>query len=302
MLAGGTAMKSEVTNRTSITFEGDDFDLPLDRDFLFSDSKGVYRKKIEKRQKKLIGKIPEIKKFLGDGEKILFLSTGCSPASFLEQMLAGSIFIYLKRSLFVFTDRRLFHIPTKKDFSYRNAIAQIIYADCRSIEFKGSKMVVGYKNGEKEKFLYIPRHARKKIKALLPNLSFEGSPTLKQKRVHLCPRCTHELEEEKYTCPSCHLEFKGMSEARKISIIYPGGGYFYTGHPFLGLGDAIVETILLIFVVISLIGVTKGVRGSGTELAMFAVFLGLEKMITIYHSNHFIKEYIPKEKEIRPIT
>ncbi len=26
---------------------------------------------------------------------------------------------------------------------------------------------------------------------------------------------------------------------RKISIIYPGGGYFYTGHPFLGLRDAL---------------------------------------------------------------
>ena len=216
--------------------------------------------------------------------------------------MTGWIFIYLKRSLFIFTNKRLFHIPTKRNYSYRYSIAHILYPDCDSIQLKGNRLVVGYKNGKKEKFLYIARKEKKKIKALIPTISFEGTPSEIQKRIHLCPRCTKELEEEKYICPHCFLEFKEKDKAKKISLIYPGGGYFYTRHPFLGVSDAIVETILLVLVIVSLIDAIKGVEGSGYELFPFAILLVIEKLISVYHSNHFIKEYIPKEKDIVPIA
>jgi hypothetical protein len=278
------------------------FGLPVNRETIFSNHKNVYKKRVEKRQTKLIKKIPFIKSFLKEDEKILLITTGCSPTSILEQLLTGWIFIYLKRSLFIFTNKRIFHIPTKQNYSYRNSIAQILYPDCDSIQIKGRKLVVGYKNGKKEKFLYIASKEKKKIKSLLPTISLEGYPSEIQKRIHLCPRCTKELEEGKYLCPNCHLEFKDKDEARKISIIYPGGGYFYTRHPFLGVSDAIVETILLVYVIVSLIDVINGVDGSGAGLCIFAIALIFEKLITVYHSNHFIKEYIPREKDIQPIA
>jgi hypothetical protein len=278
------------------------FGLPVDRETIFSNHKNVYKKRVEKRQTKLIKKIPFIRTFLREDEKILLITTGCSPTSFLEQLLTGWIFIYLKRSLFIFTNKRIFHIPTKQNYSYRNSIAQILYPDCDSIQIKGRKLVVGYKNGKREKFLYIASKEKKKIRALLPTISFEGCPSEIQKRVHLCPRCTKELEEEKYICPNCYLEFKERDKARKISLIYPGGGYFYTRHPFLGISDAIVETVLLVFVIISLIDTTKSVEGSWINFFTFAILLVIEKAISVYHSNHFIKEYIPKEKEIKAIA
>jgi len=295
-------MKSDSANQAVIPHQEDAFDVPLDRESLFSNHKGNYKKRIEKRQKKLLKKGAFLKYFLKEDEKILLITTGCSPAPILEQFLTGWIFIYLKRSLFVFTNKRILHIPTKRDYSYRNSIAQILYPDCNSIQVKGRKLVVGYKNGKKEKFLYIASKEKKKIKALLPTISFEGYPSEIQKRIHLCPRCTKELEEEKYVCPNCYLEFKEKDKAKKISLIYPGGGYFYTRHPFLGISDAIVETILLVLVILSLIDVINGVEGSGVELFTFAILLGIEKAISVYHSNHFIKEYIPKEKAIQPIA
>jgi hypothetical protein len=33
---------------------------------------------------------------------------------------------------------------------------------------------------------------------------------------------------------------------------------------------------------------------------MVGAILGFEKLLTIYHSNHFIKEYIPIDKVIKP--
>ena len=291
-----------MANQPIHTQEQNLFGIPVNRETIFSNHKNVYKKRVEKRQTKLIKKIPFIKSFLKEDEKILLITTGCSPTPILEQFLTGWIFIYLKRSLFVFTNKRILHIPTKRDYSYRNSIAQILYPDCNSIQIKGRKLVVGYKNGKKEKFLYIASKEKKKIKALLPTISFEGYLSEIQKRIHLCPRCTKELEEGKYICPNCHLEFKDKDEGKKISLIYPGGGYFYTRHPFLGIGDAIVETTLLVLVIVSLIDAIEGVEGSGVELFTFAILLVIEKAISVYHSKHFIKEYIPKEKEIKAIA
>jgi hypothetical protein len=296
-----TTMTSDLAHQTASPHQEDTFGLPLDRNVMFSNHKGVYKKRIEKRQIKVLKKIRAIKNFLKEDEQIFLVTTGCSPTSLFEQILTGWIFIYLKRSLFLFTNQRIFHIPTKANYSYRNSIAQILYSDCKSIQIKGRRLLVEYKNGEKEKFLYISGKEKKKIKALLPTISLEGSPSKSLKRIHLCPRCTSELDEGKYMCANCNLEFKDKDEARKISIIFPGGGYFYTRHPFLGIGDAIVETILLIWVVVSLITVLSG-QGNIVTFFIFAIFLAIEKVITIYHSNHFVREYIPKEKEIRPIV
>jgi hypothetical protein len=297
-----TPMKSVSTN-SAVSFHEQNFStLPLDHEIIFSDYKNVYKKRIEKRQTKLAKKIPILKNFLQDDEKILLMTTGCSPISMIEQLLTGWIFIYLKRSLFVFTNKRIFHIPTKKDYSYRNSIAEIVYADCKSIQIKGKKLIIEYKSEKKETFLYIAGKEKKKIKSLLSNISFAGNPGTTPQRRHLCPRCTKALEESKYICYNCNLEFKNKAEAKRISLIYPGGGYFYTRHPFLGIGDAITETILLILVIASLVGLINGARGAGVNSVIFAIALIIEKAITVYHSNHFIKEYIPREKEIKPIA
>jgi hypothetical protein len=295
-------MKSESAKQSIIPQQENALELLLDREIMFSNHKSVYKKGIEKRQTKLLKKIAFLKNFLKEDERILLITTVCSPTSSLEQLLTGMIFVYIKRSLLVFTNKRIFHIPTKINYSYRNSIAQILYPDCNSIQIKGRKLIVEYKNGKKEKFLYLANKEKKKAKSLLPTISFEGSPSESQKRIHLCPRCTEKLHEGKYICPNCYLDFKDKDEGKKISLIYPGGGYFYTRHPFLGIGDAIVETILIVLVIVYLVDAIKGIEGSVVDLLILALLLVYEKAISVYHSNHFIKEYIPKEKDIQPIA
>ena len=55
------------------------FGLPVDREILLSNHKNVYKKRIEKRQRKLIVKLTFLKPFLKKGEKILLITTGYSP-------------------------------------------------------------------------------------------------------------------------------------------------------------------------------------------------------------------------------
>jgi hypothetical protein len=267
---------------------------------MFTNQKDIYKQSIEKRQRKLLQKISFIKPFLHENETILCVTTGCSPASMIEQFLTGWIIYYLKRSLFIFTNERVFHIPTKHDFSYRNSIAQVLYADCQSIAIKGRNLAAEYKSGKKEKFFYLAEN--KKIKTLLQQMPLVGqtSPTLE--RTHLCPRCTNTLIKDQYICPNCALDFKNKEQTKRISLIYPGGGYFYTGHPFLGVADALTETYLTMLVLFGLIAAISGASGGIFTFVFIGAILALEKAMTVYHSNHFIKEYIPKDRSIEILT
>lgn len=293
-------MTTELENQTS--YCKDLYGLPVDTATLFSNYKNIYKQSVEKRQRKLLQKISFIHPFLHEGEQIFHVTTGCSPVSVMEQLLTGWIVFYLKRSLFVFTNKRIFHIPTKSNFSYRNSISQILYGDCQRITIKGRTLVVEYKNGQKEKFVYIAGKEKKKIKSLLQSISLQDQQSPSMERTHLCPRCTHPLIKNIFTCPSCSLEFKNKTTAKKISIIFPGGGYFYTRHPFFGLADAFVELYLSLLVLLVLAGVIMGNIGNVGVLVFLAAILAMEKALTVYHSNHFIKEYIPKDRQVQVLS
>ncbi len=276
-------------------------DLPLNEDVMFSNHKGVHKKGLEKRQRKVLAKAEFLKPFLRDGEEILLISQACSPTSLIEQLTTGVIVYYLKRALLVVTNQRILHVPTESDFSYRNSISQISYGDCAQLTMKRGQLFAKYKDGSKESFLYVKE--KKKFKVILPDLLKKGMQTNARRRTHLCPRCTAELEADVFSCSTCQLEFKSKSQGMKLSILLPGGGYFYTRHPFLGIGDAAVEVVLIGFVLLALFA-TGGEAAAGESsvedaMVVFGIFgaaLAYEKMLSIYHANHFIKEFIPKDK------
>jgi hypothetical protein len=108
----------------------------------------------------------------------------------------------------------------------------------------------------------------------------------------------------KYTCSTCRLQFKDGERAIKMSLLYPGGGYFYTGHPLLGLGDAITEGILLILVIGGFINAwsNDGDPDAWFSVFFFFVILVIEKAQTIYHAKHYVNEYIPENEKFTPLT
>jgi hypothetical protein len=276
------------------------FGLPVDRESMFSNHKKVYKKRTEKRQRKLIIKLPFLKPFLKKGEKILLVSTGYSPITSLAQYVTGFLFVYLKRSLFVFTNYRIFHVPTTANYKYKQSIAQIAYTGCQSISLKGGTLVVQYaKFGETEKFRAIALSERKKIRTLLKSKPLSGTNTQLGERFHLCPQCTHPLSAGKYVCESCRLKFKNKITAYVSAVLLPGGGYFYTRHLLIGLLNAVVEIFLLVYIAVVLQDVLNNIEGSLIYLVVCcAIFLAV-KIISVIHSVHFIQEFIPRKKEIQ---
>jgi hypothetical protein len=279
------------------------YGLPVDTAVLFSDHKGRYKRRLERRQRKLLAKLGPIAPFLGRSEKILHVFTGCSPTSPVEQMLTGTFLHPLKRSLFVVTDRRLLHIPTAMNWFYRGSIAQIMYNDCRQLRIWGSTLIAGYKSGRTEKFRCIGAKGRKKARTLLINTSLKGRATLTLERTHLCPRCTRPLIKNYYACPNCSLKFKKKSWATLLSIIFPGGGYFYTRHPFLGILDAFMEilfaSLLTLLSIAFLMSPLDDKWRLGQAIVVCSTVLVIEKLSTIMFSSKSVEEFIPKQRHVK---
>ena len=285
----------------------DTFGLRINQDVCFTTHNDKPHKGTTNRQLKVLRNVaPLLKQVLKSDEEILLAVRASSPMSWIEQMTTGWIIYYLKRCVLVFTNKRILHIPTKMNFKPKASIAQILYGDIAEAKvtgFLGRVLKLKYKTGKKESFNYVESPEFKKLKALLPTLPKEGQPSEVGERHHLCPRCQARLLAGKFDCPNCQLKFKDGERAWRLSILYPGGGYFYTGHPFLGIADAITEGVLLILVIGGLIDVLTGERGpeGWSVVVIFGVALIIEKAETIYHAKHYVNEYIPLDQNFVPL-
>ncbi|MFC1762626.1 hypothetical protein ACFL6U_11170 [Planctomycetota bacterium] len=268
--------------------------IPIDPEVVFSDHCQQASKRCEKRQRKLLSRLAFIRPFLDEDEVIVLTTTACSPVSIWEQMMAGWVIFLLKRSLLVFTNKRIFHVPTNADFSYRKSIAAIDYSWCRAAKMKGSALRIFYHTGQNEQFVCIDARERKKLKAM-----FDGNPLPTPEgqvwpRTFLCPNCGQSLPVAVQPCAHCGQAFKDRATMIKLSAILPGGGYFYTGHPVLGILDALVETYLSVYVLLAFIGVATGHPEAAVGVLVCGAILALEKGFTIYECGHFIREFIPQ--------
>lgn len=276
------------------------FGLPVDRAILFSNHNDVYKKRIEKRQRKLIVKVSFLKPFLKKGEKILLITTGYSPLFSAAQYLTGFLFVYLKRSVFVFTNYRILHIPTTAGYDYKNTVAQVAYAGCHSIALKGGSLVAQFEGPAQktEKFKAIAVSERKKIRALLKKkLPLSGNKPNLARRMHLCPRCTHVLVAGKSRCERCQLPFKSKVVAAVSAIVFPGGGYLYIRQYLLGFLDALIELFLLAFIALIMNDFLSQIPVKAINWAAIPLFCYI-KMAAVVHSSHFIDEFIPKRRNI----
>lgn len=275
------------------------FGIPVDRNILFANHKGVYKKGIEKRQRKLIIKIPFIKPFLDSDERVLMITTGYSPLTSFEKYIIGWFFIYLKRSLFIFTDKRLFHVPTTPIFSYRHIISQIIFKHCRSISVNGGKLVVQYlKLGKTERFIGLAGKEKKRVNMLLKKIEFGRQQKGTAHRTNLCPQCTTILNLRQNKCVACKLNFKTSFMGNLLTLLVPGGGYFYVRQYFLGFLSAIIEILLIGALVLLVTDISNGISAGYLWLITAFIAFTAIKFFSIFHVSTFISEIIPQKKSV----
>jgi hypothetical protein len=275
--------------------------LRINEESCFTDIKGKQKPRLRKQLSKLLGKAtPLLRRTLEPDEEIQYIAPAISPYSALEILTTGWVITVIRRCLLVVTDRRILHLPTKSDFTPRTSLAQIRFADLEEAKITGGlgkKLKMQYRNGTKESFTGFPGKVANKLSALLAGRAGQGTPTALAGRHHLCPRCRHPLTTESFTCTSCQLVFKDQKKATRYSLLIPGGGYFYTGHPVMGALDALVELFFLLAFLGGFVLLAEGDVEAVSVLVMFGVLLGLEKLLTIYHSRHYVTEFLPAKPQ-----
>ena len=83
------------------------------------------------------------------------------------------------------------------------------------------------------------------------------------------------------------------------ALILPGGGYFYIRQYLLGFLAALLEIVLAVIIAYLFVGMRDQMPIESLHLALISIFLYL-KIGAVIHSNHFIKEFIPKNRDVRP--
>lgn len=277
--------------------------LPIKGETAFANARGKFQEKIKKQQLKYLRPyVEDLQHVLEEGEQVLLAARGASPFTAVEQLTTGAWIYHIKKCLLVLTDRRLLHFPSDYKYKPRNSVAQIRFQDIES--YKGKRRVtLRYKNGTKEAFSQI-RNGKRLVQLLKGLVTTSSTSSQHGGRQHLCPRCAAPLARERYVCPRCRFEFREPGAAAMYSVFLPGGGYFYTRHPWMGLGDAVTELVLMFFTFVFLLDYFTDPAASKETLILglfFGAFLVVEKMVTVYHARHFIREYIPVEKRFRRI-
>ncbi|MFP4446782.1 MAG: hypothetical protein ACLFPD_11120 [Desulfosudaceae bacterium] len=212
------------------------------------------------------------------------------------QWVYGILMLFLKGAMFVFTNKRIFMVPTRFNYAYRRSLAHIPYSETQQINAKGKTLLVPCRvGGQAKKFIGLKRKEDKKIRVLVLTLKPDNWLPEDAQMCFLCPRCTEELEEGVFSCKKCDQEFRPAGKARLLSLAVPGGGYFYMDHPVLCAFTAMIEIILLALII--LLGLwLYNATTDPTRIAWLAgtvVVFGLVKFIAAHHAGMLTEEYVP---------
>ena len=275
-------------------------------DVLFTNDKGEENRRIQKRSEKMLQKLHlALQRMLLPDETVLYVMPARSPLTVVEQLTAAWWTALLAASAIVITNRRILFFPVKRDGSWRESIRAVQWGDLHEVKPKGllvRNVTFKFKNGTKTTYTNFRRGDAKKIAAigaiLIPAGS--GEVTSAQALVQLCPDCRNPLTPGQYSCSGCGLIFKNEKSMVTRSILLPGGGYFYTGHPLVAVIPAVIEGILVLELLLLLfagLGSPQVMRNVLPLLLVLGVFWAIETAVTILHCRRYVRDFIPEKRD-----
>lgn len=283
-------------------------------DSVFTDDRGRERKLIRKTAEGYLEKLQEIlRTVLAPDEAVLYITRCQSPVSVFEQVTLGWYIYYVSSVVVILTNRRLLHFTVGWRGRWLRMWRAVNWGDVDEAKITGwlGKMLeLKYKSGKKEKYWRISRLDAGKIKLVLEAIFSAGGheSSAAQEIVSLCPQCRSALAPRVYECPKCRFAFKDEETMVRRSWLIPGGGYFYTGNWFLGLGDFLVEAYLLVLMILSALfaaGIIVDEPANPNEApftggpawitaGLLAAVLIVEKLLTVHHCRRFVRNFIPR--------
>jgi hypothetical protein len=275
-------------------------------DVLSTNDKGEEKESVQKRTAKTLQKLtPALQRILRPEEVVLYAMPARSSLSVLEQLTAAWWTAMLAACVFVVTNKRILFFPVKRDGTWRESVRSVQWGDLEEIKIAGvlvRQASFKFKNATKATYTNVRRADARKLAVIAAVLipAASGEQTSAHTVVPLCPDCCETLTERQYSCPRCGLNFKNEKTMVLRSIILPGGGYFYTGHPLVAIVPAVVEGIFLLEILLVLfagLAAPKAGENLVAGLLLLAMFWVLETSITILHCRRYIREFIPERRD-----
>lgn len=285
-------------------------------DVLYTNHHGEEEDRVRRRAEKSLDNLRDVlARLLKSDEAVLWIARCEAPTTFGEKFTLGWYIYNVIASVLVLTNQRLLHFFVERKmfggrtrWKWRRGVRTVQWGDVAEAGVKGwlnRALTLKYRDGSRQSFWRLYRDDAKKIKvlleAILPGSVGEATPA--QGIFNACPDCFSSLTPGIYRCGQCGLLFKDEATATWRSILIPGGGYFYTGHPVLGVPDALVEAMfLLILILFALDALGMLPSDPGEEPAgwlpvgVVLLILAFEKLLTIFHSRRFIRSYLPVKK------
>jgi hypothetical protein len=275
-------------------------------DVLFTNDKGEDKRQIQKRSERALEKLaPALQRVLLPEETVLYIAQARSPLSAVEQLTAAWWTALLAASAIVITNKRILSFPIKRDGSWRESVRALQWGDLEEVKPKGTlarNVTFKSKNGTKTIYTNFRRADARKIAtiatAVLPAAS--GELTSTHGWSQLCPDCCNVLTLGQYFCSGCGLTFKNEKSMVTRSILLPGGGYFYTGHPLVAVIPAIVEGLLVLDILIVLLAglaSPEAMPNVLSGLTVLGLFWAVETAVTILHCRRYVRDYIPEKRD-----
>jgi hypothetical protein len=281
-------------------------------DAAYTNAKGKEKGGIRKRTEKAIEKLQDhLRKILEPEEAVFCAVRAQLPVNFLEQFVLGWLAVVTDAGILVLTNRRLLFFLVTRNGSWKRSVRSVRLGDIQTANVKtflGAKLELQYQDGSKDHYWKLRGDDAKRLKemlaAILPASSGERSPA--QGMVHLCPQCLTPLNAASCRCANCGQNFKDEKVMIRRTWLFPGAGYFYSGHSGLGVLDFLIEAFLLIeilYVGAEALGFVQMETSPGqapvTSRAAWvtaAILVGIlvgKKVLTIRHCRRFIREFVP---------
>jgi hypothetical protein len=304
---------AEITFHPNLTVRiSSPWGFPVREDVAFTDSHGEENHRHIRRLQRALEKLQEpLARILEPGETVLFCTRGQIIPDHPERYLLGVQSHYLSPSALILTNRRFLQLSLKRNGRWRQNLRSACWADVKASHITGllyGKLHLEFRQGAKETYWRISKDAAKKIQFLLGILlpASAGEAPQVPSVANLCPQCLTALAPGIFGCHHCQQQFKDEKTAVLLTLLVPGGGYFYVGYNLWGVYHAIIDVGLFLNALLWLLlglgiiplpsvpGARSGISTSFLLAALSAALLALDTWLAIRVARKAVRNFIPQ--------
>lgn len=198
--------------------------------------------------------------------------------------------------ILLFTSARLLVAPLTLTGKSRGTISHVEWGDVMAHRIQGRRLTCTYRNLLDDTFTLGSSLDVREIERIMPLLLGGGRSTQYRTRKHICVECGRVLQPFPSACTGCGHAYLTESEARRMSLWYPGGGQFMLGRPILALAIGAIETLIVLATVAYLAFASRnGGEGTSTIIWMGALAFLSVHITSAWHAGRCAAIPHPRE-------